>query len=408
MADVARMVAVLAILLLAASPGAHGSFACDGGSIPDAWVNDDYCDCADGLDEPRTGACPDTLFHCPCAPHRPKHVFASRVNDGVCDCCDGSDEWKSDTCPNTCVSLASTDLLRQAHASKLKRERELRGKEAAASRAEKLEKARAELATALPAFEAARAAKVAAEAVEAERKADRERRLAAGEVATALKVGELSGELLRVALARVAISLQVSGADALHDSLAASPSIGQAMDDVDSADLIEVAMEAKDAASAYDSDGPQSAAAQGAPQSCESAGAACGFEVDLLKLLPLDAMPLDELRSLVRGFAEEHGQITLLARVSASSTLHTRARRERVSGPTASCEWYYASSSRVWSYASRTGLCGAAARRRRESRRGCSRCCAHAAGALQGRGGGRGARRPRRARRFAKQTQGNY
>jgi protein kinase C substrate 80K-H len=60
-------------------------------------VNDDYCDCADGSDEPGTAACAGRArarFWCANAAFAdgPHWVHASRVDDGTCDCCDGSDE----------------------------------------------------------------------------------------------------------------------------------------------------------------------------------------------------------------------------------------------------------------------------------------------------------------------------
>ncbi|KAJ6961142.1 glucosidase 2 subunit beta-like isoform X1, partial [Populus alba x Populus x berolinensis] len=68
-----------------------------------AYLNDDFCDCPDGTDEPGTSACPGGQFYCRNAGHDPVFLFSSRVNDGICDCCDGSDEYDGQVkCPNTC------------------------------------------------------------------------------------------------------------------------------------------------------------------------------------------------------------------------------------------------------------------------------------------------------------------
>lgn len=83
-------------------------------------MNDDFCDCPDGSDEPGTSACSHLSVHSPLSEadrpgnhdlelvaalpgfycknkgHRPSYVPSQRVNDGICDyemCCDGSDEW---------------------------------------------------------------------------------------------------------------------------------------------------------------------------------------------------------------------------------------------------------------------------------------------------------------------------
>lgn len=100
------------------------AFAClsGEGKVPYTALNDNYCDCLDGSDEPGTGACAGqdtTLFHCPNVGSTPRLVYASRVDDGICDCCDGSDEGGlaakgRSTCVNHCVEEGEADRLERA------------------------------------------------------------------------------------------------------------------------------------------------------------------------------------------------------------------------------------------------------------------------------------------------------
>ncbi|KAK7362466.1 hypothetical protein VNO77_04580 [Canavalia gladiata] len=73
------------------------------GKFNKAQLNDDFCDCPDGTDEPGTSACPGGRFFCRNVGHVPVYLFSSRVNDGICDCCDGTDEYDGQVqCPSTC------------------------------------------------------------------------------------------------------------------------------------------------------------------------------------------------------------------------------------------------------------------------------------------------------------------
>eukprot|EP00927_Polykrikos_kofoidii_P016023 TRINITY_DN17191_c0_g2_i1.p1 TRINITY_DN17191_c0_g2~~TRINITY_DN17191_c0_g2_i1.p1 ORF type:complete len:650 (+),score=128.26 TRINITY_DN17191_c0_g2_i1:321-2270(+) len=60
--------------------------------LPKTAVNDDFCDCSDGSDEPGTSACLTGSFYCINSGSVPQRIRSALVGDGVCDCCDGSDE----------------------------------------------------------------------------------------------------------------------------------------------------------------------------------------------------------------------------------------------------------------------------------------------------------------------------
>jgi len=107
-------------------------FQCrDGTKLPGgSFVNDDYCDCPDGSDEPGTSACagihssieeaappPSPLFVCSSSSSSPLSeeritIPVSMVDDGVCDCCDGSDE-KGTKCKDSCGTPIKSNAEKQ-------------------------------------------------------------------------------------------------------------------------------------------------------------------------------------------------------------------------------------------------------------------------------------------------------
>ncbi|CAF4894085.1 unnamed protein product [Rotaria socialis] len=86
-------------------------FTCLDGSltVPFEFVNDDYCDCQDGSDEPGTSACSNGQFFCENKGYLGTLIPSHFVGDGICDCCDGSDEYETTiVCNNTCFASNSS------------------------------------------------------------------------------------------------------------------------------------------------------------------------------------------------------------------------------------------------------------------------------------------------------------
>lgn len=62
------------------------TFTCLDGSLdlPSTFINDNFCDCPDGSDEPGTSACYNSQFYCAEEGYSPYYIPASQVNDNIC------------------------------------------------------------------------------------------------------------------------------------------------------------------------------------------------------------------------------------------------------------------------------------------------------------------------------------
>ena len=107
----------------AAYNAGSGVFVCGEKTLLFSYVNDDFCDCPDGSDEPGTSACSGAslqtvTFFCRNEAFQPRRIAVSRVGDGLCDCCDGSDETIG-VCEDTCAA----EKLKWLDATRAERER---------------------------------------------------------------------------------------------------------------------------------------------------------------------------------------------------------------------------------------------------------------------------------------------
>uniref|UniRef100_A0A8R1I128 Glucosidase 2 subunit beta n=2 Tax=Caenorhabditis japonica TaxID=281687 RepID=A0A8R1I128_CAEJA len=138
----------------------QGTFRCLDGSrtILFSQLNDDYCDCPDGSDEPGTSACGNAFFYCSNVGHTGNFIPTNRVNDKLCDCCDGSDEYNSGVdCPNICDELGRAARVEKERVSAIARkgfakrkEMARQGQELRASKLKDVEPLRAEKAKLAP------------------------------------------------------------------------------------------------------------------------------------------------------------------------------------------------------------------------------------------------------------------
>ncbi|KAE8902316.1 hypothetical protein PF005_g11238 [Phytophthora fragariae] len=205
---------------------AVSSFTCDNGlqRLDLSRINDNYCDCADGSDEPGTSACSHTtaVFHCANSGFFAADVPTSRVNDGICDCCDGSDEYASGAaCASDCAARLRSfradkkDLIEQVEAG-------LKARAALAREAQKLWDEQQQVKTQAEA--AAASLRVMAEQLEARKEAeetletqDKESRVQASEREILTQLGLLT--LSKEQLMSVILEVGRSGVSAKHELL---------------------------------------------------------------------------------------------------------------------------------------------------------------------------------------------
>ncbi|XP_011183531.1 glucosidase 2 subunit beta [Zeugodacus cucurbitae] len=130
-ADVPRPIGVPLYKASLYTPRSDESWVCLDGknTIRHTQINDDFCDCEDGSDEPGTSACSNGIFNCENVGFRQEDIQSTRVNDGICDCCDGSDEYtdSANKCPNTCLELGrAEEEIKRSQADLHKRGSEIR------------------------------------------------------------------------------------------------------------------------------------------------------------------------------------------------------------------------------------------------------------------------------------------
>lgn len=150
-----------------------GRFTCADGSrtIPATAINDNYCDCVDGSDEPGSSACSGGSFYCSNRGHKARILSSTFVDDGICDCCDGSDEAVG-LCASTCArdGAAAREELKAA-AKTAASGYKVRLQRVAAAKAERLQmkstlqSLKVQIATKQPQVDALTARKEAAEKV---------------------------------------------------------------------------------------------------------------------------------------------------------------------------------------------------------------------------------------------------